>query len=62
MFEESSKLEKIGPFCFCNSGLEKITLPKTLKEIGCYALDGCSNLKVISVEDGCNASLSDANV
>ena len=34
VFEERSKLEEIGDYCFKNSGLEEITLPKMLKEVG----------------------------
>ena len=33
VFEGGSKLEKIGFSCFKNSGIEAITLPKSLREI-----------------------------
>ena len=58
MFEEGTKLEKIGYDCFRNSGLEEITLPKTLKEINMWAFNDCTSLKTIYVEDGCEANLS----
>ena len=32
-------------------------LPRTLKEVNCYAFAGCGNLRLISVEDGCEAGL-----
>ena len=53
MFEEGSKLEEIGVYCFTNSGLEEIALPKTLKKIRDYAFKDCKDLKIIYVEDGC---------
>ena len=62
MFEEGSKLEKIGFNCFRNSGLEEITLPKALKKVGYGAFENCGNLKTIYVEDGCEADLLLAEV
>lgn len=39
---------------FQESGLEEITLPSTLKEIGDNAFRDCDNLRVILVENGCS--------
>ena len=62
MFEEGSKLEKIGGYCFQNSGLEEITLPKTLQDVGWCVFHDCKDLRTIYVEDGCEISLADAGV
>ena len=62
MFEEGSKLEEIGWDCFQNSGLEEITLPKALKDAGCFTFENCENLRTIYVEDRCEASLLLAKV
>ena len=61
-FAKDTMLEKIGYGCFCGSGLDKITFPKTLKKIGESALLACENLEEIYVEDGCEASLYQAGV
>ena len=37
-------------------------MPKTLKEIGGSVFSWCDNLKVIHVEDGCEASLRNVMV
>ena len=58
MFEEGSKLEEIGDYCFSSSGLEEITLPKSLKNICDLAFTDCEDLKTIYVDDGCEADLS----
>ena len=62
MFEEGSKLEKIGLCCFQDSGLEEITLPKTLKKIGWSAFSNCNNLKRIYLDAECEASLYEAEI
>lgn len=33
IFEEGSKLEKIGQGCFCNAGIRRIVIPKGVEEI-----------------------------
>ena len=33
IFEEGSKLEKIGQNCFCGAGIEKIVIPTGVDEI-----------------------------
>lgn len=38
---ERSKLEEIGDFCFYDSELEEVTLPRMLKTIGCYTFNNC---------------------
>ena len=56
-FAKGNQLEKIGKCCFGGSGIEEITLPSTLKEIGNGTFDSCTSLKRIYVEDGCEANL-----
>ena len=58
MFEEGSEIEEIGGWCFQNSGLKEIILPKGLKEVGYSVFDGCEDLKTIYVENGCEIDLS----
>lgn len=48
--------------CFTESGLEEITLPRSLKEIGGNAFEECHGLRTIYVEDGCEATLSCAQM
>ena len=62
MFEEGSKLEEIGWYCFNNSGLKEIPLPKSLKKIDDRTFSDCKNLRTIYVEDGCKADLSDLEI
>lgn len=62
MFEKESKLKKIGDHCFTSTSIEAITLPKVLKEICYNVFECCANLKVVYVEDGCEASLWSARV
>ena len=38
---------------FAGTRIEKITLPKTLKETSYYTFSNCSKLKKVYVEDGC---------
>ena len=59
---EGSRLERIGNECFRGSGIEEVTLPGTLREIGTGVFYECDNLRMIYVEDGCEASLADAYV
>lgn len=56
------KLEHLGRSCFAISGITELTLPSGLKEVGHDALSNCGNLRTIYVEDGCEASLSNAGV
>lgn len=42
---------------FQESGIEEVTLPKTLREAGPYAFADCEGLSTISVEEGCAACL-----
>ena len=42
---------------FQESGIEEVTLPKTLREVGPYAFADCEDLSTISVEEGCAACL-----
>ena len=46
-------VEHIGEWCFCGSGIEEITLPGTLKEIGKDAFEWCFGLKTILLEEDC---------
>ena len=54
-------LETLGRYdgmVFQNTGIEEITLPKTLKEVGSFAFVGARGLGAIYVEDGCEANIS----
>lgn len=51
----------IGKKTFKKNGLEEITLPGTLKEIGEGVLD-CESLKTVYVGDGCDVDLSNTGV
>ena len=44
-------MEYVGGECFSCSGIEEITLPSTLKEIGKKAFENCDSLKTVWVED-----------
>ena len=46
----------IGSECFCDSAIEELALPRTLKKIHCDAFEKCEHLCAIYVEDGCEAS------
>ena len=45
-----------GVFQYC--GLEEVTLPSTLREIGAETFCGCDSLRTICVRSGCRADLS----
>ena len=45
-----------GVFQYC--GLEEVTLPSTLREIGAETFCGCDSLRTIYVKSGCQADLS----
>lgn len=44
-----SKLKKIGHGCFQKSGIESITFPDTLEEIGQCAFSGCTSLTSVKI-------------
>ena len=52
-----SGVEHIGKECFWDSGIEKISLPCSLVEIGEDAFCGYSGLKTVWVEAGCVAEV-----
>lgn len=58
IFQETSALEKIGRYCFSESGIEKIAIPKTVKTIGADAFEKCKDLKAICVDGNSELSLS----
>lgn len=62
LLAKGSQLERVQLNCFRGSGVEEITLPRTLKEIGSETFEYCERLRKICVEDGCEASLSGACV
>lgn len=45
-------IEYVGKECFWNSGIEEITLPGTLSEIGEKAFDYCSDLRAVWIGRG----------
>ena len=60
--ELPDSIEHIGERCFMSSGIEEITLPCTLRDIGEEAFRDCQNLRTVWVEDGCRADFSEARV
>ena len=54
--------QKIGERWFENSEAESVTIPASVKEIAPDAFRNCDGLKVIYVEDGCEASLYDVRI
>ena len=48
----------IEDYCFCDTGIERIALPKTLQQIGYRVLSGRKNLSIIYVEDGLEEALT----
>lgn len=48
-FAAPSSLKRIGTWVFVNSGLTKLELPASLKEIGSNAFNGNKNLKTVTV-------------
>lgn len=50
-FAEGSQLERIGEYCFANSGLEEFIAPPGLKEIERGAFEDCKNLKRVVLND-----------
>lgn len=49
-FVEESQLERIGEKCFYGTGIEEVTLPGLLREMGCDTFGKCDNLKRIRLE------------
>lgn len=47
-------LEHIGDYCFSDSRIDEILIPKTVKSIG---KDALSSLKYIEVEEGCQVNV-----
>lgn len=51
---ENNRLDTIGRAAFSNnSGLTSVVVPGTVKAVGGYAFNGCSNLSEVGIEDGC---------
>ena len=50
-FAAPSSLKRIGTWVFVNTGLTKLELPASLKEIGSNAFKGNKNLKTVTVAD-----------
>ena len=50
-FAAPSSLTRIGTWVFINTGLTKLELPASLKEIGSNAFSGNANLKTVTVAD-----------
>ena len=50
MFPDS--LEHIGVKCFSESGLEKVTLPKSTRTVAVRAFKGCEQLRHVELNEG----------
>ena len=55
-------IRRVPRCAFLGAGIERVVLPKTLKEIGSRAFSDCESLRIIYVEEGCEASLQSAMV
>ena len=49
LFDEASKLKKIGKNSFKNQSIEEISLPDNIEEIGENAFEGCNKMKKIKL-------------
>lgn len=52
IFEEGSRLKKIGPKSFNRSGIERIVIPRGVEEIQESTFSWCTNLKEVVFEEG----------
>ena len=48
IFEEGSRLKKIGVCCFCESGLEEIVIPSSVTGLERSAFSSCKSLKKVT--------------
>ena len=49
--ELGDSLQEIGTYCFSDSGLETISIPASVKNIGDYAFDDCTKMIDVVIED-----------
>ena len=56
-FQDGSKLQRIGRWCFEESALEEFSIPGSVVEISWSVFSDCTNLKAIYVEDCFGLSL-----
>ena len=49
---EDSRLERIGEWCFCDTRIETLAFPSTLREIEIHAFDSCEYLKSVTFAPG----------
>ena len=49
--ELCDSLQGIGTYCFSGSGLESISIPASVKNIGDYAFDDCTKMTDVVIED-----------
>lgn len=52
VFQDDSRLQKIGKCCFQGSGLEKFQAAQSLRVIECSAFCGCKYLKQVELNEG----------
>lgn len=50
--DEFAGVEEIPSYLFTRSSIEKVTIPSTIKKIGNYAFQNCTNLKEVILRDG----------
>lgn len=51
------RLEYLGSWCFCHSGILEIRLPRSLWEVGESMFGECPNLMTVEVEEGCTVDV-----
>ena len=39
---------ELGPLCFCNSGVERVEVPASVRVVDCYAFSGCRGLREVA--------------
>lgn len=52
VFEEGSRLERIGNYAFADTALRQFTAPDSLKRIGAGAFSNCKDLKQVGLNEG----------
>ena len=51
-------MAEIGEYCFKESGLEEIEIPRTVTTIGADAFEKCENIRIVQVDNHYEYSLS----
>lgn len=52
LFSEQSRIEKIGSHCFCATGIEEITIPRSVRTMCANVFSVCKSLRKVSFQAG----------